>query len=300
MKKIPAIFAIAALLHCCPAIKAQGATDSLCLKVFFRENVTTIDPEYRNNGILIDQFVSEVKEIMADTTCRIQSIHIRSGASPEGRFDHNKDLSVRRGNNLRTCLQRALPLPEHKFTVDAVGEDWATLRDIIENSDAPDREDILYILDSHARYIYGRPRSVNGGPKKELMDFKGGKTWRWLLDNVFPDLRSAGNSIVCRYEHITEPEAPAPVAAPAPRRGNDTLVIIHKYVFDIDTAKIADFPVKMETVIPTGVNVKDSARTIIGNSLIDATFAPKVEIAVPDGKNASIEVDNKVVIPQKK
>ena len=76
--------------------------------------------------------------------------------------------------------------------------------------------------------------------------------------------------------------------------------IIHKYVFDVDTARIADFPVKMETVIPTGVNVKDSARTIIGNSLIDATFAPKVEIAVPDGKNASIEVDNKVVIPQKK
>lgn len=147
MKKYPAILTIAALLQCCPAIKAQGTTDSLCLKVFFRENVTTIDPEYRNNGILIDQFVSEVKEIMADTTCRIQSIHIRSGASPEGRFDHNKDLSVRRGNNLRTCLQRALPLPEHKFTVDAVGEDWATLRDIIENSDAPDREDILYILD---------------------------------------------------------------------------------------------------------------------------------------------------------
>ena len=296
MKKIPAIIALAALFLCGPATKAQGTTDSLCLKVFFRENVTTIDPEYRNNGILIDQFVSEVKEIMADTTCRIQSIHIRSGASPEGRFDHNKDLSVRRGNNLRIRLQRALPLPEHKFTVDAVGEDWASLRDIIENSDAPDKEDILYILDSHSRYINGRPRSVAGGPKKELMDFKGGKTWRWLLDNVFPDLRSAGNNIVCRYEHITEPEAPAAAA----RKGNDTLVIIHKYVFDVDTAKIADFPVKMETVIPTGVNVKDSARTIIGNSLIDATFAPKVEIAVPDGKNASIEVDNKVVIPQKK
>ena len=298
MKKIPAIIALATLLHCSLVSFAQGTTDSLCLKVFFRENVTTIDPEYRNNGILINRFVSEVKEIMADTTCRIQSIHIRSGASPEGRFDHNKDLSVRRGNNLRFRLQRALSLPEHKFTVDAVGEDWASLRDIIKNSNAPDREDILYILDSHSRYINGRPGSVIGGPKKELMDLKGGETWRWLLNNVFPELRSAGNSIVCRYEHITKHGAP--VSAATPRKGNDTLVIIHKYVFDIDTARIADFPVKMETVIPAGVNVKDSARTIIGNSLIDATFAPKVEIAVPNGKNASIEVNNKVVIPQKK
>ncbi len=300
MKNFSLPFILAALLLCIPVSYAQEVSDSLSLKVFFRENVTVIEPEYRNNGMLIDRFVEEVKGILADSTCRVQSIHIRSGASPEGTFDHNKDLSRRRGRNLRLLLQNELALPESKFTVDAVGEDWATLKKMVEACDAPDRDDILDILDNYSRYINSRPKSVAGGPKKSLMDLKGGRSWNWLYKNIFPELRSAGNSIICRYSRIEKKAEPAPAAGHKTGKGNDTLVIIHKYVFEVDTVKMADLPVRMETMIPAGVNVKDSARTIIGNSLIDATFAPKVEIAVPDGKNASIEVDNKVIVPQKK
>ncbi len=307
MKNLPLLFVLTAFLLYCPGSHAEERTDSLNLKVYFRQDCTDIDLWYNNNVILIDRYVNEVKKIMADSTCRIQIIYIRSGASPEGPFDHNKELSRRRGENIRNYLQEALSLPADRFYVDAVGEDWLALKNMVKRYDVPDKEAVLRILDKYDRYINDRPTSVMGGPKKELMDLKGGTTWKWLLQNVFPDLRSAGNNITCRYTQKKDPAskpAPAPVPAPAPapepQRGNDTLVIIHKYVFDVDTARIADFPVKMETMIPTGINVKDSARTVISNSLIDATFAPKVEIAVPEGKNASIEVDNKVVIPQKK
>lgn len=296
MKKPLFFTVLCALLLCSTTSYAQEVTDSLNLKVYFRQNVSTLETDYNNNEVLIGRFISDVKRIMADPACRIQDIVIRSGSSPEGSFDHNRELSRRRGRNLRIFLQNALNIPEDKFTVDAVGEDWAALRAIVENSRVPDREDILDILDGHLWYIKSRPQSVVGGPKKELMDLNGGRTWKWLLQNVFPELRSAGNGIVCRYTRTVKPET----AAAQPRKANDTLVIIHKYVFDMDTVSMAGFPVKMEAAVPTGINVKDSARTIIGNSLIDATFSPKLEINMSEGKDATIEVDNKVVIPQKK
>ena len=206
---------------------AAGKNDSLSVQVYFKQNVTKIGPEFRGNKALLDRFVTDVKDIISDTACTIQDIHIRSGASPEGRFDHNKELSRKRALALKYYLKKELDLPNDKFLVESVGEDWAALQKMVEKSDAPDREDILDILDRHSGYINGCPTSSVGGPKRDLMELHGGKTWFWLLEHIFPDLRSAGNSIVCRYTRIGKES----VKTHSP----DTMVIIHKYVFEIDT-----------------------------------------------------------------
>ncbi len=293
MKTFTHFLILTFLLSLCSNSYAGEKADSLSLKVYFRKNATTIDSEYKGNKILIDRFISEIKEKISDPECHIDNIYIRSGASPEGTFDHNKYLSLQRGQNLRTFLQNALRLPRDKFIIDAVGEDWASLKEIIEKKEVPDKQAILYILNRYKDYINSRPTSVIGGPKKELMDLNGGQNWYWLLWNIFPDLRSAGNEIVCKFTY-TEKNTPD-------TKGKDTLVVIHKYVISIDTLMTpAAKNVKMDIAVGEGSDKKDSVQVIYGDPLLDASFAPKVEINMPDGKKASVEVDNKVIIPKEK
>lgn len=298
-----------------PSVAAQK-TDSLKLKLYFKQNMSNLDLDYHDNERNFDIFVSEVKKIVADPFCRVQDIIIRSGASPEGKFDNNKALSRRRGESIRDFLSRSLPIPDINFRVDAVGEDWAAFREMVEQNNYPDREKILDILYRHTDYINGRPRSVIGGPKKELMDLNGGKTWFWLLKYVFPDLRSADNNVILRYTRVQDPEPepepdPEPEPAPAQERQADTMVIIHKYIFEYDTIPGEENPFQMQIKTAASREMTDTSRVRVIDAVadssfraklgsgrfLDATFSPDIDLKIPDGKDADISIDSKVVIP---
>lgn len=279
-----------------PVLAQSGAADSLTLKVLFRQDVTKLERSYRGNGQMLDRFVDDVRAIADNPEYRIQDITIRSAASPEGTFDHNVDLSWNRGRALKEYLQRELMLPGYKFRIEAVGEDWVSLKEIVERNDIPDKDRILDILERHSDYIYGHPTSVIGGPKKELMNLNGGRTWFWLLENVFPELRSAGNAIVCRYVRVEEP-------APAPHKAvRDTIVIINHSVDTIYIAGSSPQPAApaVAAVIPvepaaSAAPVRRAPRRTPGyrfavktNVLYDALIAPNVEVEFPIGKRVSV------------
>ena len=281
------------LLLCGIPSSAEQKTDSLKLKIYFKQDKSELDMGYRGNEANFDRFVSEVKKILEDPTCRILDITVRAGASPEGKFDYNKELSRKRGENIRDFLRKALYFPDVTFRVDAVGEDWASFRELVEKNYYPDKKEILDILYRHTEYINGRPRSVVGGPKKELMDLNGGKTWFWLLANVFPELRSADNNVICRYTREANPG-----------QSSDTMVVIHKYVFEMDTLKNGELPLKLNdttimNLIGAGVGRDTVYRdTVKPRRVLDATFAPNLELNVPDGQEIDILLDSKVVVPQ--
>lgn len=294
MKRSLTILAVMVpLLLCGTPSSAEQKTDSLKLKIYFKQDKSELDMGYRGNEANFDRFVSEVRKILEDPTCRILDITVRAGASPEGKFDYNKELSRKRGENIRDFLRKALYFPDITFRVDAVGEDWASFRELVEKNYYPDKKEILDILYRHTEYINGRPRSVVGGPKKELMDLNGGKTWFWLLANVFPELRSADNNVICRYTREANPGQPS-----------DTMVVIHKYVFEMDTLKNGELPMKLNdttimNLIGAGVGRDTVYRdTVKPRRVLDATFAPNLELNVPDGQEIDILLDSKVVVPQ--
>lgn len=295
------LFLVIALFPYSLSSHAEEGVVSVSLRVCFRRNSSAVDPDYLNNKRELDKFVSEVKEIMSDSTARIQEIHIRSGASPEGPFDNNLELSLMRGANLKDYLQDTLSLPADMFVVEAVGEDWMALKDMVANRNVPDRKEILAVLDKYDKYIKGKPTTEEGGPKKELMDLNGGRTWEWLLKHIFPELRSTGNNILCRYERVVEPEARvAEPEAQRPAHVNDTLVIIHKYVIEVDSTTLPkDLPLKIEIAVPGKFNVADTNIVRTKKAFIDASFSPNIEVKVTDGnENVGVAIDNKVVIPQ--
>lgn len=264
---------------------AEETTDSLSAQVFFRQNRTEIEPEFRSNKVNLGRFVYGVKEILSDTTCRIQDIYIRSGASPEGSFEHNRNLSRKRAVALKYYLKRELDLPNEIFFVDPVGEDWISLLKAVEESDIPDREDVLDILDRHHGYIYGSPTSSVGGPKKELMDLHGGRTWFWLLENIFPDLRSACNNILCRYVRISKETAKP--------HSSDTVVVIHKYILEVDTGKIqgsANSKSQSDTVKKNQVKGPGYRIDIEADMKVEKASSRDVELKLPEGKNVVVNI----------
>lgn len=307
MKKLRIfLFLSVAFFLCSLTSYAEEGTDSLNLKFFFRSGSSTINLNYLNNASLLNKFIADVRAIISNPAYQIQEISVRSSASPEGNFNQNRKLSQMRGRNLKAYLQKALSIPSSKFNIEAVGEDWIALRSLIEQNDVPDKQRILDILEKYPQYTQSIPTSDTGKLKKELMSLDNGKTWKWLLNNIFPDLRSAGNNTICRYTRVEPKKAPEKkqeIAVSTPAHHNDTIVVIHKYIFEVDTAKMTsgELPFKMEIKVPGNVNVTDSIRSRFKNSLIDASFTPNIEIKVPDGnKNVGVAIDNKVVIPQKR
>ncbi len=290
------MLAFVVLLSCSISSQAVIIADSLNLKIHFRVNSSQIDMTYLNNRKLLSEFISEMKKVMSDPSCHINNVVIHSRASLEGGNENNQELSLKRGVNLMLYLQSALSLPAKTFVLDAVGEDWAEFRNIVEKNNIPDRADILDVLDRYQKYLDGEQTFVYGDPKKDLMDLNGGRTWKWLMEYVFPELRSTGNNTVCRFTRDVKP------IGYAAERVCDTVVVIHKYVIEVDSTKISkNTPLKVEIVIPGEVDTSNSNQIKVGNTIIDtSSFGPNVEVRSPNEKNVDVTVDNKVVLPRKR
>lgn len=251
----------------------RECSDSLFINVYFRQDVADIEMQYRDNGASLDRFLSEIKKVASDSSRYIQDITIRSSASPEGSYAHNKELSIVRGRNLKDCLQKALLFPDEKFIIDAVGGDWDSLREKVEqNNSVPDREKILDILENHP-----------GDRKKKLMDLSGGRTWEWLLENIYPDLRRAAGIVVCRYTRGGEPE---PVRTSVPEAAKPTVPEPE------ETASVPQvLPEEEKPHTIAGPQDEMSRRNLFAlktNLLFDLGTAVNAEVEIPIGKRLSI------------
>lgn len=115
-------------------------------------------------------------------TYTINSAAIRGYASPEATWQHNLALSQRRADSFRKYITDRYPLSElSSFPAVGMGEDWDGLRSAVAaNTTMPDRDKVLAIIDF---------TDIFHGREKQLMDLSGGKTYRWMLENLFPPLR---------------------------------------------------------------------------------------------------------------
>ena len=195
--------------------------ESLKLRIFFPKGSSELMRDYRSNGDKLDAFVRDVRSVLSDPSCVMDSMRIASYTSPEGRIDLNNTLSEERGEVLKEYLRSVLPLPDDMFVTMPSGENWQGLKMLAGTTGMPGGDRVLEILGSHADYI-GRPQStVMGGPKKELMDLNGGRTWIWMEDNVFPCLRTVCAEFT--YTRIGKQETPESDDRPEPLPDPDTV-----------------------------------------------------------------------------
>ena len=181
------------------SVLQDGLGDSLT--VFFRQNVYKFEPEFRQNGARCAAFVERLEKMRTNDSIQVTKVQIYSSASPEGRESLNENLAKNRAESVLTYLHKFLTFEDKIVSINPITEDWETLADLIEaDSSVPSRQQALDII----------MNSSDPDRKAKLMNLGEGKTWNYVYEKYFPQLRAFRV-----YVYIGIPEA-EPVAEPAP------------------------------------------------------------------------------------
>ena len=153
--------------------------------VYFRFDRTDIDSTYINNR----HALNKLHVLFTDSfrVSFIDSIHIYTYSSPEGREAYNIKLSEQRAATIKKYLMNNYPLLSSvPFSLFPGGENWEGLQAMVWKSpDFNEHEEVLMILDK-----------VKDPVKRELLlkRLNGGRAYKYMQQHILPLLR---NALVC-------------------------------------------------------------------------------------------------------
>lgn len=159
------------------------------LILYFRQGKSVIDKMYRSNYVSQEKLVESVRAIESSPDSRVERVIIAGFASPEGILWQNDLLAWNRALAVKQFLLDNSDLQEDKIRVYNGSEDWLGLRRMVRDSDLPENEqaEILSIIESYAR----EENPGEMGRLNRLKQLNEGRTYRYLLDEYFPELRNA-------------------------------------------------------------------------------------------------------------
>lgn len=184
--------------------RAQQAVDSM--RIYYPFGYRYVLPDYRTNRRELERFIGSVQEAFRKDI--IERVVVRSGTSPDGMSEANERLSARRADSLEAYVVRRTGLPSELIEKRSEGIAWGMLRYRVAQSDMPYRDEILQILDRTPVWIFDDRGRIIDGRKKQLMDLRGGVPYKYMVREIFPDLRSS--IAVSLYLKQTGQPAPEP------------------------------------------------------------------------------------------
>lgn len=196
--------ALLAALFSAPLPAQEFQTDTLRLNVYFRRDVSRVEPDYRDNGKHLQEFRDQLDRWLQDSTSVVRTVIVRTAASPEGSTGHNQELAEWRARSIDRWLTDSLQLDPGLFRFQPVGEDWEGLAHIVSTLDMPWRDEVLDIIANTPVWVT-EGGSVTDSRKSRLMRLEGGTVWSWLDENVFPELRAGSGSVSCIVYHRVLP-----------------------------------------------------------------------------------------------
>ena len=156
------------------------------LEVVFKVSSTEIDPTVYNNEVTFQKILQAVDKIMSNPDYRIDKIEIAGYASPEGPPAFNKWLGENRAKALINYIIQQRPqynLTMNDFRIRNGEENWAGLRRVLEESDMEGKDRVIAIIDDET--------VPNELKKDKIKWIDHGKTWKKMLDEIYPKLRCA-------------------------------------------------------------------------------------------------------------
>lgn len=156
-------------------------SDVFTAQLIFRSGSDIINRDLGNNAAILDEADRRLSEVNDDPDLKITRLDFVGFASPEGSRESNYRLSERRANAFANYLTRQLHLDRSIISVRGDGEDWAGVRQLVEDSPhLQDRSALLSIIDS-TRDMDARDA--------EIKRLSGGVTYQILLKDIYPQVR---------------------------------------------------------------------------------------------------------------
>ncbi len=177
-------------------VLGNDTTFELTDSVFYNISTKVIFPVNKyvipKNSEFRRRLQEELDVYMSDTSIVLDQVFIRGAASPEGPLPWNKFLANRRAKAITDIIteDRNMHLLE-PFKVKLVDEDYFHLLLLLK-----ERGDKEYdiVADLVNRYAGGDQQRL----KEKMMQYDGGRLWRRLLRDYFPQMRAARMVLVFR------------------------------------------------------------------------------------------------------
>ncbi len=186
MRKI--FISIILTLLAAAGLQAQNPVDSA--RIYFRAGYRYFEPDLGDNAAEMAKFVDMVRRAAADDD--IHRIVVRAYASPDGTNEANERLTGYRCDEIANYVISRTGIAPGLLKALPGGVAWDELLRLVEQTpDVPYREQVIDVLKNTPVWVFDSAGSVAGSRKQSLMEVGGGRAYRWMYDNLFPQLRSA-------------------------------------------------------------------------------------------------------------
>ena len=216
--------------------------------VDFPVGSSRLDLTWGANGRSIYKLTSFLRSVMDNPKMKINDITVYGTASPEGNADFNRRLALKRRDALRDVIIERAMVPDSVFTLQNEYIQWGLLRGMIKQCDAPWRDKAVAAIDEN--YVSSAGFETSAQVIKALKRIDGGRVWKELLVEYFPQMRNASAVVVTfeqlpafREEYI---EIPVDTAVPEPEPEPEPEIVVYEepehrcFYMDIRTDMLYD------------------------------------------------------------
>ena len=165
-----------------PAAVSVASPDTVAIYLAYPAGADDIRASYGLNGAAIARLDSVFGGIDLH---RVSKVCVDGYASPEHTMTSNLALSERRARGVAAYIATCYGIPETNITVSGHGEDWEGLTRCLAAD--PQRAEALAIIRS-----YG----LSEGRKQRLAAIEGGRVYRDMLRNIYPQLRRTEVTVI--------------------------------------------------------------------------------------------------------
>ncbi|MDR2894145.1 MAG: OmpA family protein [Alistipes sp.] len=158
------------------------------ISIYFDRSLREIDRTLGTNNENLVELIAAVRALTQATDARIAAIIIAGFASPEGSPELNRRLAHDRAVAVRDFLIENTDVSEDDVRIFNGGADWTGLRELVGRSELAQKQRITEIIDSVPA---SDPERNTGRHLAELQSLDGGQPYRYMMENLFPELRQA-------------------------------------------------------------------------------------------------------------
>ena len=156
------------------------------MEIIFKVSKIDIDPTVFNNEVVFGRILAAVDKIFTNPAYKMDKIVVAGYASPEGKPGFNNWLGYNRALALVNYIIKNRPqynLTMNDFQIVNGDENWIGLRSRLLQTEMPNKDKVLAIIDD--------PKLTGQQKKARIKALDGGRTWKKMLDEIYPHLRSA-------------------------------------------------------------------------------------------------------------
>lgn len=201
--------------------------------------------DFRNNAVELDKINRTIGLVLNDANITPKGIYLKGYASPEGSYAGNARLAENRVKALRDYLNGEYKFKPDFFTLDFEPEDWAGFKAKVEaDLEIPERDEVLAIIGND---------ETPDRKEAQLKALKGGNTYKYVLNVIFPSLRRTDYRIDYSVRFFTVEEGREIIKTrPQQLSLNEMFAVANSYevgsdaynqVFDIAVRMYGDDPV---------------------------------------------------------